>query len=458
MAMNITGPITVTPVQKPDESTLTLRVNQRVVAEVLQISGDTVTLALQGTQVVARLTSSDQAEALQERKVAQFVVRDLSPNNILMQLVGTLPGQTGAVGELSQNLAANLLRMADMPVTEENQVLLQSMLSEGLPADAAVMEDLRGVLNSMGKWGDAEARIASALKNAGLPVTPGAIALVQTAPQELGQVFTNLFGQLTALANRTALNPGLAETARQALALLQTCVLDWNTSPQSLADNLRQAISTLGRSVEHDLANMVRRGETHLPGAGTASLLTLAGMREEFLRAGQRGIVEELDRFIDGMRYLHLSNAEASHAPASGEWANMEIPLRLAFPPANNLNRGTIQWNEAHLKIAYQKEEEGRKVNPAYTHLVIEVDLNQEEAVEVELAIAGKQVGVQVTTSTAPLRDIAIEEILSLADGLAKIGFEVKKSQCEVGKISQNVRLGMTPISAEILQRVNVEA
>ena len=63
-------PLTVTP--RPEDSPLSLRLNQRVTAQVMEIATDHVTLVMEGVQVVARLTSSEQMAMLNERRTARF--------------------------------------------------------------------------------------------------------------------------------------------------------------------------------------------------------------------------------------------------------------------------------------------------------------------------------------------------------------------------------------------------
>src|SRR4030042_5879604 len=74
-------------VARPEASTLGLQLNQRFAAEVLNVSGDQVTLMLEGTPFVARLTSADQASALQNQRIANFVVRENTGTLVPLQLI-----------------------------------------------------------------------------------------------------------------------------------------------------------------------------------------------------------------------------------------------------------------------------------------------------------------------------------------------------------------------------------
>ena len=54
--MNVAGSSPIAFIQRPTDTSLALQMNQRIAAEVLQISGDRVLLALEGSRVVARTT------------------------------------------------------------------------------------------------------------------------------------------------------------------------------------------------------------------------------------------------------------------------------------------------------------------------------------------------------------------------------------------------------------------
>ena len=52
---NFNSSSSVTPSQRSDDFALVLKLNQRVTAEVLQVNGNNVILAIEGMRVVARL-------------------------------------------------------------------------------------------------------------------------------------------------------------------------------------------------------------------------------------------------------------------------------------------------------------------------------------------------------------------------------------------------------------------
>jgi len=447
--MNITGPIIPNQPTRVEDNQLSLRINQRVVAEVMRISGDAVTLSMQGVQVVARLTSDEQVARLTERRMAQFIVREIKPDFVLMQLASEaqiIPnwsdGQTG-------DLVANLLKQTGLEPTPENIDIMRAMLSMGMKADISTLARLKTVLDTLGEWGEKEAHYAAALKNNALPISPGALELIMKGAGDLH----NLFGDLTArLESLLRQNPPqrLAESVQQALSVLRSLVLDWNAAPEKLAEQIRQMAAVLGRSLEKDLAEMLQ-GKTSQT---TPGLLVLARLRQNLVNIGDQTSVRELDQLLDGLRYIHLLNAENGD-PAAGQWARMEIPLRLAHPQAG----GYIDYTDARLKIAYHHEEDSeRKIDPRFTQLVIQVDLTETETIEVALSIVGRQVGAQVTAVTPEVVALATEEIPALKNGLENLGFELQTSRCQAGKGSHAFNVVPQRLKRDVLKEVNLEA
>ena len=212
--LNISGPPPVPPAQRPEDSALILRLNQRIAAEVLQVSGDNVVLAIDGTRVVAKLTTADQAAALQERRVAQFIVKDINTTQILIQLAPSAnPAVTAQVA--SQDLARALLSQMGLPV-ERIQPDAGAHHGGARPAGGYFQfERHPGCPQPSGRVGQpAEAQAAAALKAAGLPLTPATLSLVLNAPQEVSQAYSRLLSLLQGLPTRQ-LAPRLRKPCRR---------------------------------------------------------------------------------------------------------------------------------------------------------------------------------------------------------------------------------------------------
>jgi hypothetical protein len=234
----------------------------------------------------------------------------------------------------------------------------------------------------------------------------------------VAEALARLQPQLRDLLNSSSLTPRQAELAKAAQDLLSSLKVDWSAPPQSIAAQLRAAVSVLGRSVEGDLARL-QAGETPAPG-----LLTLAQLRQELSASPQlRALADEIGRFLDTARVMQFTNAVAEHDPANARWLNLSLPL--AQPPRSDL--------DAHMRVAYRSEGGADRLDPQHTRLVLQVDLENEETLEVDLSVVGHQIGARVVASSEGLRESAQTELPGLASGLTELGFNLKTARCDVG-------------------------
>jgi hypothetical protein len=418
----LAGPTPQAVIQRPEESPLTLRLNQRVTAQVMEIATDHVTLVMEGVQVVARLTSSEQLAMLQERRVAQFIIRGFSGQTLMLQVAtpetAAAPAQLPAQLATTMDLATALLKELGLPQTEPNAQLARALMERGLPVSQSAMQEMEQALAGLPGWGKAEAQTAAALKAAGLPLSPGAVALFQENTGTVAEALARLQPQLRALLNSPGLTARQTELAKAALDLLSSLKVDWSASPQSIAEQLQKAVSVLGRSVEGDLARL-QAGENPPPG-----LLTLAQLRHELSASPQlRALADEIGRFLDAARVMQFTNAVVEHDPAKARWLNLSFPL--AQPPNSDL--------ESRVRVAYRSEGQADRLDPKHTRLVLQVELENAEMLEVDLSVVERQIGARVVASSDDLRSSAEAELPGLASGLAELGFNLKTARCDVG-------------------------
>ncbi len=245
---------------RPEASTLGLQINQRFAAEVLNVSGDQVTLLLEGTPFVARLTSVDQAVALQNQRVANFVVRENTGTLVQLQMVPrpiTAAEVPLATTSQVSNLVPNLLRLSNIPVNEANIYIAEALLKQGLPVNAESMQDLRSALAVVPGWGQAAANQAAMLKAAGLPLTPETLmmALSQTNFAALSEMISQLRNRIEQAAKD---NPQKAAQLNEMLGILNKMSIEWNGDNAALVDQLHQAMANLGRPIEGELARFLQ--------------------------------------------------------------------------------------------------------------------------------------------------------------------------------------------------------
>jgi hypothetical protein len=440
--MNVTGPAHIPALSRPDETSLALRLNQRVAAEVLKVAGDRVTLALEGVQVVAQLTSAEQAAALTERRLAHFVVKDLSGPAITLHLLEN--GETPAPPTLTEaSLIQHLLKAAGLPEDAATLAVARALIHAGLPVAPELVEALKRLLKALDGKGleqagrlESDVKLAAALKAAGLPVTPEIMNLMRSQqpsalPGLLGELQAGLEALLRGLqggrqAARSA--PELAELARAALSLINALQIDWEGEPAALAGALRQAARSQGLSIERQLAEAAEGGLD--PSAG---LFCLAQLRSLLAERGSAHLLESVDRLLDHLRGLQFLNAAPETDPKDGGWLKLEAALACSAERAARAENAP-RLRCASLRVARSPEGYAHPIDPDRTRLVLSVELEGGEVVQVDLAVAERQVGVQVLASTEALLLRAEAERAALEAGLEKLGYFLKAAQFNLGR------------------------
>lgn len=444
--MNVSGPAPIATVQRPDESTLAMRLNQRFAAEVIQVTGDRVVLAVDGVQLVARMTSLDQASQLIEHRFAQFAVKDMTNSSVTIQLLS----QGQSTGQLASTQAPefipNLLKFAGLPVNQTTEMIARALLSNGLQVTPELVAELNNLLAQEVKWDQNTAQLAAALKAAGLPLSSGTLSLAKTDFPTLVQMVTSLQTKLETLQQSNA--PLLTkELAKNAAELIRHLIVLMKDNGEALQANLQEIFRILGTPIEKELAKFVQKGDHNpvLDGSGK-SLMTLAVLRRQLASdLSQAGLVRELDRFLEAARLMQLLNSTPTTEPAHEPWLRMDIPILLQNP----LIKGQDQrknLHTAHLRISYLPDNQEKRIDPANTHFVVNVDLDKEESIQINVSVAEKRVGMEVLTSTEKIRSLAEEELPGLQEGIETLGYILQSVNCETAKIEISSNLGSSTL------------
>lgn len=429
--MTITAPNPLAPVSPPDETALAFRLNQRISAEVIQVAGEKVALSVQGVAVVARLTSAEQAAALVERRMAQFIVRDLSGQTITLQLINHPAPPGAAAPAQAPDLAATLLQQAGIPAHPQNVLLAQLALNRGLPLTGALLAGLQQALAALGNWDLSEAQMAVALKAYGLPLSGGALELALSARPESAQALVQLLAQLRALINQPAALPGdLLRQVKTAISVLESGIVPADLPPAVQAGKLQQAAAAMGQSLEHQVASLIQSGIKGSEEGVTSGLLALAKLYASLSQSGYGPLAEPINRFLESMRWSHLLNSPPEHASGHGHWISLNFPLQAAGarPAGDNLA-------QVRLRVARNPDPDpkAQPVNPRYTRLVIEVETGHGETLQADLSIVERRIGARITASSKELCELAQTELPFLAERLANLGLHLHTSQFEVG-------------------------
>lgn len=346
---------------RPDTSTLGLQINQRFAAEVLNVSGDQVTLVLEGTPFVARLTSIDQSYALQAQRLATFVVRENTGNLIQLQYIPRPAAATETLVETPQqvsNLIPNLLRLSNIPINEANIYIAQALLKQGLPVNAETMQELRAALSVVPGWGQAEANQAAMLKAAGLPLTQETLMMALTQSN-----FAALAGMVNALKGRLEQavreNPQRAAQLNEMLTVLNKMSVEWSGENPNLVEQLHQALANLGRPIDAELAKYLQDKIPDLRMfAGQAAFeMDLA----EFIKSGLPYLSSEDQSALQKelLQYL-FENHENLNTVAGKEALSRELSGLIQKFASQNLPEGLLPFDQ-HLTSLIQQSSQNLK-------------------------------------------------------------------------------------------------
>ncbi len=426
--MLIQGLQPVQPGARPIDQPLQLHQNQKVTAEILSVNGEQIEMVIQGFRVVGRLQTNSQAAMLEEHQLAQFIVKG-SVDGVL-QLALAKTDETALAAQPKSTIAVlsqNLLVLNNIETTEQNVILGKALLNHGLPVTQQLMDELSQSLSGIANWGQTEADMAAALKAGGMPLTQNTLSLaLQTLPT-LADSVSKLQSQLSVLAKGEA-GPDIARLAEQAQKLLQSATIDWSKDLPGLLNDLKQAISVWGKSLESELAKQAN-GESI---QGNEGWLSLVQLRKALESGGYRSTVHSIDQFMEGVRQMQFLNTARPVENGNPPWLLLNLPVAEHIP-GQPTQQGT--FFPASLRIAYRTQGKIKKIDAENTRLVLTVDLQDGDYVTADLSVIGKRVGAWLSVSTDELKELAVANLPDLEGRLEKLGLQLKVAHCDVASI-----------------------
>jgi hypothetical protein len=438
--MLVQGLQPVQPGARQIDQPLQLHLNQKVTAEILNVNGEQIEMVIQGVRVIGRLQTNNQSAMLEDRRTAQFVIRGSVDGVLQLQLVK--PNETGLSTQPSSTfsvLAQNLLIMNSIELTEQNVTLGKALLNHGLPVTPQLMEELSNALNGLNNWGQAEADMAAALKAGGMPLTQNTLLLTLQSLPTLAESANRLQNQLVELASGKS-GREIARLAEQALKLLQSSTIDWSKPLPQLLEDLKQAISLWGKSIESELANQVEFGNVK----GNEGWLGLAQLRRALENNGYKGAVRSIDQFMEGVRQMQFLNTARPVENGNPPWLLINLPVAAHFPGQTGKQESFFP---ASLRIAYRTEGNVKRIDAENTRLVLTVDLKGGEYLTADLSFIGKRVGAWLTVSSDELKNRTIETLPDLETRLDQMGLRLQVAQCQVATVGPVLTSEEIPIN-----------
>ncbi|MCX6066480.1 MAG: flagellar hook-length control protein FliK, partial [Chloroflexi bacterium] len=272
-------------------------------------------------------------------------------------------------------------------------------------------------------WGEPEAELAAALKAAGLPVTAQSLALASRQAAQTGDSLANLIALLTQ-ASQQKLPADLLKQLNSNLESLNALVVQGDGKAPELAKQLKAAAEMLGKSMESSLLEQSQNSGQPLAEKGLVSLLRLQQTLEQ---SGEKSLARAINEFLTDIRQSQFMNIKPDPVPGRGEWSEIGFMLQSAQQKADE------KFSSARLRIAHEAKSDSRNINPAYTRLILQVDLKPGETVEVDLSLVGKQIRTSLIAPNPEWCKQAQNELPSLEQALQALGFILKEPQIGVG-------------------------
>lgn len=454
--MTIANPIHVQPSGLTTGQELGFRPFQRITAEVLSVSGVQAVLSVDGFPMVARLTSAQQAVELASQRYAQFLVVEMGGRSATLRMLKpeTQEPAAEALAVPLRNLAARLLEQQGLSPTVQNLILARAALNQRLPLTQETLDELKNVLSQVDVpqslfdgWGQEEANLAAGLKAAGLPLSAGSLELARQQTNPVGQALADLVRTLQQFAGRPAALPELDFLIRNNQRLLEEAVLNLRDPAGQMAGRLMLYNRLFGRSFENILRDHLQMAKPLSP---EDSLVSLARLYSFLKQSGEKELSGKIAHFLDDVRQSLFFNIRANPSPGAGDWA--EINLLLKNPTLNPLARELA----GRIRIA-RRSSSGKGIDPAYTRITVQVDVEKDKTFEVDLSLAGKKIHAMVNAPDPQLSESARLEFPTLQERINNLGYSFRGIQVGVGRPQPIKKFSLCTDKTGSLMAVDIE-
>ncbi len=428
--MNNVSGVSIAFLQEPDSSELALRLNQRVVAEVLQVSKDYAILTLHGFRVVARLTSPYQAAYLEGRRQARFIVKRQKGRYVELQLIAGGGETEGKADAGMDGLLPALLKHLGLPPDEPNQHIVSALVEKGVDLSAEVVSEIRNALEGKESWGKERAEAAARLKAVSLPVTEESLSLAQATDHGLGKIAARLMKRINQAPGKRAV--ASESLPAEAIRALDGLSIKWSGDAPLLVQGLEISFPAVARTLEGELAALDQGA--NLEDAENLEgfpLLRLALIRHRLWNAGLTEAAEEIDAFFEHLGRVHLGNIRPEKATQGGSWVEVELPVWLPGGAAAGV-KSHREWHTARMRIASEPEGDDHGWQEEYFRIQIEMELLDAQSVCVDLLLMKQVVRARISTPSPWLLKIACEAMPTFQEAIESLGYRLDPVHFEV--------------------------
>jgi hypothetical protein len=416
--MSLPGLFPVSQTQSHPLQDATLHVNSRVTAQVLQVFDTQAILEIDGYPVVARLTSKGQAAELLSRRTADFVVTQLSSDQITLKL----SNPSGGVGDQPiqvqiADLAADIAKELGLQGTKSEIDLIHQALLEHLPITREIVSQLLAAVDGSGLDINEGLQLAIRLKAAGLPVTPDSLKLAgQTTGLQMADSYEQMMAEFRDILSQSTTDQPLSYQIQTVLQDLEAMIPDLSMSVDQINASLQELFQFIGKPYEKLLNDRLAAGTKASRGA--FDLFTLIQISKDLKQNGQTAAANSIDHFLELVRQNQFMNIKPDEVSGKGQWSE------IAFCVQNAAGNDQKTCN-TKIKVSYRSEKSPRKIDPEFTNLVLQVELEPTKEVVFNLSIYQKKVNAEITSQDMDVMSLFTESLPEFKELLSGLGYQV---------------------------------
>ena len=420
----------IAPIQfKPESPDLVFRLNQRIAAEILQVNPDSAILSINGTKIIARIDTNNQAVELSEKKFAQFLVKGFTNDTVELQLLNNdTSTNTNQIKLQNHDVASALLSKIGLSVNKENLTIMLALLNNKIIPDKSIFAELMTNLNMLNNWGINEAQAAAYLLAHGIPLSHGTLDLILSEQKNISNTLNVLLNDLNQLEQLSSTSPAIAHQIKKSLFFLRSCVLRWNHDRNNIAGDLNKIIQQFTDSIESNLSRTITNRSDL---TSENNIMTLIQLRKSMINSGQFDTAHNIDILLDSLRYYQLINSPSKNRMTPDRWVTLEIPLLIANGSVIE-SSSLKELQNANLKIAYRREGNKDIIDPDYTRIKLQLDLKDNNFLEVDLSIVSHQISAKFITSSKIIHEKITNTLPSFSQNLSHLGYELKNSSVKI--------------------------
>lgn len=449
--MSFPGPFPVTQAAPSSSQELSIRLNERLTARVMEVTPTQAILDIKGYPVVARLTSKDQVADLLSKKFANLVISDVTSDQITLKILNEKGTQsTAAPIQLEmEDWAARISENLGLEGTETEIQLIQSALTSHIPITKEIISSLLDTIQSSGVEINKGIELAVKLQSAGLPVTVSSLQMAaQFGDVQIGDSFQALLTNLKNLAAQKGIDPQLMVRVQNMVQILQAMVPDPAMGLDKFTDALQRLFQFLGKPYEKILDERLT-GDA-IAARESFNLVTVAQMAKDLKQAGFSGSADNIERFLEEARQVQYLNIKPAQEPGKGQWAELAFVVQ---QPDGRL----YQTNNARIKISYRHEQKTVRIDPDFTNLYLQVELAPGKMIGVDLSLFQKKVSAEISAEDDELRGIFTQSMPEFSDLLVGMGYDVVGAKVSKKRSEEDRRFTLQAIDLDSSSSLDIE-